>query len=307
MHVLRRGPDELQVGLHPARAVVLADRDEVRSTLTALSRPGAPAEERAPHPGVLGMLDDAGLVTDLERLLPLLPGTSEQGDSAGSRAGDVAAVALRRHDPEAVLGRRATRAVEVVPAGGAPAAALAQRVRDLLDAAGCTLEAAGGTGGPVGVAAPERGATPPEPGFGVLVALGEPRRERVDRWMREQTPHVVLRLTEGDALLGPLVVPGATACLRCVDAHLTDVDPVWPLLVVQHADACATPRDDAVPEPCDPVLATLAAAWTARDVLTHLEGGDPSTLSTTVRLGPVLRSLETQTWSRHPGCGCTWA
>ena len=37
--------------------------------------------------------------------------------------------------------------------------------------------------------------------------------------------------------IGPFVVPGETACLRCVDAHCTDADPSWPLLVRQYAAA----------------------------------------------------------------------
>lgn len=331
IHVLRRTRTEIQVGLHPSRALVLADREPVRATLAALGRPGDRDAGLALDPGVLGLLHDAGLVTEIDRVLALLPRTADpdpapRAQSPGSPpgtppgtppgpgvdAGDVAALAHRAGDDLAApLARRAAGVVEVLPAGGAGAIAVAADLVSLLAAAGCRPRvvapevdvpcrprarpaAARDTAGPVQV-------------LGVLVVLGEPRREEADRWLREGTPHLVLRLTEGDALLGPLVVPGRTACLRCVDAHLTDVDPVWPLLVRQYADACARPRDDALPEPCDPVLARLAASWTARDVLTHLEGGSPSTLSTTVRFGPELSALETQTWSRHPGCGCTWA
>ncbi len=38
-------------------------------------------------------------------------------------------------------------------------------------------------------------------------------------------PHLMVRLTEGDAVVGPFVVPGRTACLRCLDAHHADGRP----------------------------------------------------------------------------------
>jgi bacteriocin biosynthesis cyclodehydratase domain-containing protein len=124
--------------------------------------------------------------------------------------------------------------------------------------------------------------------------------------MRLGTPHLLLRLTEGRAVLGPFVRPGETACLRCVDAHHTDVDPAWPLLVAQYATAVARPRDDTVPEPVDPLLATLAGAWAARELVSLAEGRLPVTTSATVRLDPLVTALETQRWPRHPACGCTW-
>jgi bacteriocin biosynthesis cyclodehydratase domain-containing protein len=138
------------------------------------------------------------------------------------------------------------------------------------------------------------------------VAVGEPAREQLDGWMRTGLPHLVLRLSEGAAVLGPLVLPGETACLRCIDAHHTDIDPAWPLLVTQQAAAVSRGREDTLPEPVDTVLATLACAWAAREVASFAEGRRPATISTTVRLDPHLTALETHCWPRHPACGCTW-
>lgn len=144
------------------------------------------------------------------------------------------------------------------------------------------------------------------PQCAVLVGVGEPDRELADDWLRAGTPHLPVRLTEGRAVVGPLVVPGATACLRCVDAHCTDADPAWPLLVRQYATASARDRDDGVPEPLDPLLATLALAWAVRDVRTFVDGGRPTSWSATVTLHPEPGHLETRSWLRHPGCPCTW-
>jgi bacteriocin biosynthesis cyclodehydratase domain-containing protein len=128
----------------------------------------------------------------------------------------------------------------------------------------------------------------------------------VDRWTRGGTPYLLVRLTEGRAVIGPFVVPGRTACLRCVDAHCTDADPAWPLLVEQYASCSSRDRDDGAPEPVDPLLAALAVAWAARDLTSYVDGARPSSWSATVTIDARLARLETRGWLRHPDCGCTW-
>jgi bacteriocin biosynthesis cyclodehydratase domain-containing protein len=141
----------------------------------------------------------------------------------------------------------------------------------------------------------------------VLVGVGEPDRELVDVWTRAGTPFLLVRLTEGRAVIGPFVEPGSTACLRCVDAHCTDADPAWPLLVRQYSAASARDRADGAPEPVDPLLASLALAWAASDLASYVDGGRPSSWSATVTIHPRLSRLETRSWLRHPACGCSWA
>jgi len=140
-----------------------------------------------------------------------------------------------------------------------------------------------------------------------LVGVGEPDRALVDGWMRARTPHVLVRLTEGFATVGPFVDPGRTACLRCLDAHHTDADPSWPLLVAQYSALTRRDRADGIPEPVDGLLARMVLAWAARDLTSYAERRRPSTWSATIRLDPQLGSVETRSWLRHPDCGCAWA
>jgi bacteriocin biosynthesis cyclodehydratase domain-containing protein len=144
------------------------------------------------------------------------------------------------------------------------------------------------------------------PDAGVLVGVGEPDRELLDQWTRSETPYLLVRLTEGRAVVGPFVAPGRTACLRCIDAHHTDADPAWPLLVRQYAEASSRDRPDGAPEPVDPLLAALAVSWAARDLAAYVDGTRPSTWSTTVTLHPRPDELESSTWPRHPACSCSW-
>lgn len=140
----------------------------------------------------------------------------------------------------------------------------------------------------------------------LVVGVGEPSRSVVDRLTRRGKAHLLVRFVEGEAVVGPLVVPGRTACLRCLDADATQQDPAWPLLVEQYAHASSHDRADGLTEPLDPMLTELVLAWVARDVITYCQDGQPSTWSTTLRFPPNLRDVEAAQWNPHPSCGCAW-
>ncbi|HEX6515563.1 MAG TPA: hypothetical protein VF049_08305 [Nocardioidaceae bacterium] len=293
-HVLRRGENEVQVGLDPEHALVLPGTADVRATLALLSRAADRSEH--PHPATLDLLESHGLLVDQAAALPLLPGSGEPSDSTPrtvSPRHDVAAL-VRSSGDEAPARVRARRKLAVLGAcfGGAAGTMLLTRMLALL--------------GDVGVAARRRTGATGATEVGLLVGCGEPDRELVDGWMRESVPHLLVRVSEGHASVGPFVVPGRTACLRCLDAHAADADPSWPLLVAQYAACCERARPDGLPEPVDLLLATVAVAWAARDVVSFGEGRRPSTWSTTVRLDPTLSSIESRAWLRHPECGCGW-
>jgi bacteriocin biosynthesis cyclodehydratase domain-containing protein len=301
--VLRRDAEHLQIGLDPTRAVVLPDSEGVRGLLGALTDPAARVgEEYDGH--ALALLASSGLLVDTDLLLPLVP-TAPATDPTGACVGPgrarsgVAALASQDGDAAAaLLASRAGTSVDVLTTGSPEAQMVASSVTALLSASGVRHRA---------VAGPPAGSMHDTSATGLLVAVGEPARELLDPWARAGVPHLLLRLVEGHAVVGPFVLPGETACLRCVDAHHTDVDPAWTLLVAQYASAVERPRPDTVPEPVDPVLAALATAWAARELVSHAEGRRPPTASVTVRLDPLLTSLETHCWPRHPACGCAWA
>lgn len=125
----------------------------------------------------------------------------------------------------------------------------------------------------------------------------EPRRDDLDRWMREDRPHLTVTALAGRTRLGPFVVPGVTACQRCVDEHLTDRDPRHPLLLEQHH--ASDPRDAVRTDDLQ-----LALAWAARDLAAWAEGQRPGSWSATVDVDDALPTAHA--WRRHPRCGCAW-
>jgi hypothetical protein len=140
----------------------------------------------------------------------------------------------------------------------------------------------------------------------VVLALGELDRDLLDPLVRRRTDHLVVRMVDGGAVLGPFVVPGVTACLRCVDAHLSLLDPDHVVVTSRYLRATSVPRDDGVPDVPDASLLGLATSWAARDVVAHLAGREPATFSRTLRFGPDPAFREEKRWLRHPDCGCCW-
>ncbi|GAB4011831.1 hypothetical protein [Nocardioides ultimimeridianus] len=138
-----------------------------------------------------------------------------------------------------------------------------------------------------------------------LVAVAGPvPRDIADGLLRSGSPHLLVSLLEGAWRIGPFVVPGATACLCCVDAHESEADPRRALLLTQAARAARRH-----PEQPDPLLELGALTWALRDLRTYLAGGEPGTWSATVDLPAPDEpngAPRITRWLRHPDCGCSW-
>lgn len=128
---------------------------------------------------------------------------------------------------------------------------------------------------------------------------GETPRTMVEDLIRNDRPHLLVATVGHRVRIGPFVEPGRTACLYCLDAHGADIDPAHLQVTLAH-----TGRDPAEPPP-DPALRDLALCWAVRDLITYIDGGEPSTWSATVEIGVGLRPTHTPL-TRHPRCGCTW-
>lgn len=271
VRVLEDGPTGyLVLGAGPAAGppITLPGTANVRRVIGALLRGEQPPA-------------DPPARTVLDRLAPvLIDGCALIGP--GIRAGDAAAEAAR--DPagfSATLAARNGRRVAVQGGLGADP--------------GPALRAAGLV--PV----------PAEDGVSadavLVLAEEEIDRARLDPWLAASVPHLPIRCLEGTVVIGPLVVPGRTACLRCLDAHRTQDDPGYRLRLARRTAAA---RRDGVAEPIDLARAQLAVSWAVRDLVSHLDGGRPATRSATVHLPPDLAELTVVAWLRHPECGCGW-
>jgi hypothetical protein len=137
-------------------------------------------------------------------------------------------------------------------------------------------------------------------GLRLVATVGEPRRALADELMQGDVPHLWLAAFPGSVRIGPFVNPGRTACLRCLDAHLGDLDPRRALVLHQLGQHPA-PTDASH----DAALALVGAGWALRDVARHLDGLPSALCSATVTIGSDLQ-VSHRSWLRHPHCGCAW-
>lgn len=124
----------------------------------------------------------------------------------------------------------------------------------------------------------------------------------LQRLVGASVPHLAVRARDGCGLIGPMVLPGVTSCLECIDRHRQDRDAHWPAVAAQlmHQVGVASPAT---------VMGTVAVALAQIDrVLAAVRGQTPgplATLNTTLEFDLHTHSLTARRWSAHPLCRCT--
>jgi bacteriocin biosynthesis cyclodehydratase domain-containing protein len=120
---------------------------------------------------------------------------------------------------------------------------------------------------------------------------------------RQGIPHLPVRVRDGTGLVGPLVIPGTTSCLGCVDLHRSDRDAAWPAIAAQLRETVGV-ADQAT------LLATtgLALSQVNRVIAAvrgqETESAPPPVLNATLEFDLNTGSIVARQWTRHPLCGC---
>jgi ThiF family len=336
--LLRDGPDAVQVGgvdstdgvlLAPAGgalAALLRGLDGRRTQRAVLADAAGRGVDPALCAGVLDALRAAGLIVDVDAGDLL---AADAGSAAAARtATELPAALVAARGPAGGSGWRGRREATVVIEGatrvGTPlAAALAASgvgrvsIRDagLVTAGDAVVGGltAADEGRPRSLAAadavrrvnPLTDLRPPAAGsradLVVLARAWAASDPLVAGIHRAGVPHLVATVRGETGLVGPLVVPGVTSCLRCADLHRRDADPRWPGLAAQLTATDPPPSGSAL-------TCLLTAATAAVQVLAYLDGAAaPATVDATVELRPPDLSPRLRRWSPHPDCRCVAA
>ncbi|MGW5971368.1 ThiF family adenylyltransferase [Streptomyces sp. NPDC055186] len=145
-----------------------------------------------------------------------------------------------------------------------------------------------------------------DPGFSLVilaprddVAVHAPDPSGAEPLVASGTPHLYAGVAEATGVVGPLVLPGETACAGCLQGNRTDRDPAWPRLVAQWRSG----RQRQVGA-CDTTLAATTAGLAGAHALAHLDGHVPSSAGTRWEVSlPGLRWHARPVRAR-PGCPC---
>ncbi len=319
-----RDRDTLQIGIDPRRAVALTgmagvscvislldgsrDRDQV---LTEARDRGVPIETAD---RVLTLLAAGGALDDFPAgTLRVLPQPLR-----ARLAAELATVSLARRDSDGgarTLARRCAAYIHIRGTGRIAAA-----IATILATAGVG-DVSGGLDQeplpsrpehtPAAAAAAAR--TPPPPGRkatagpprrpalpDLTVLIGQSDPELSAALMNDRIPHLMASANEAIGIVGPLVLPGRTACLRCLDMYRTDRDPAWPLILAQLAGR------QPIPLACDAPLAAAVAAQAAFQALAFVDGAAVPDAVANGTLELVLPAWQwrRRTWAPHQRCSC---
>lgn len=113
--------------------------------------------------------------------------------------------------------------------------------------------------------------------------------------VRSRTPHLQVRLRDDLGIVGPLVMPGITSCLRCADLVRGGLDRHWP-----HVSAQLLGRVGHATKPT--VLATAAVALA--QIEAFVVDGRAPLADTTVEIDLRHHVMNRRRWDRHPRCDC---
>ncbi len=314
--VLHRGPGELQVGLSPGDGIVLTGVPQHTEKLLALldgnhtlhqlqetaGRIGIPPKRAAE---IVRMIDSAGLLWHLpDAGQPGKPsGWDDQpGPDTDSTLGyqtadtvatsrirlvgtGVLALAVAVHLMAAGVGRLYLADTDAARDGERTATLMAQLAAESSSTA----------------VQPTRHWSKPEyppPDLTVIaVDTAEPPRTISDGYVRAGHRHLFVRPLLGGAIVGPMVHPGRSPCMGCLDHIRRDADPAWPVLLEQLGRrAMSTTR----------VLADWAGVTATIQILAALSGRTPSTVGATIESVPADFATRVRPWSMHAECGCAW-
>lgn len=210
-------------------------------------------------------------------------------ESVGERRDVAARLLVRRSAPG-----RSGRAAGADPGGEearGPADMSGGRVTGRTERADAraALASGGGAGMSLVIVAPRDG-----------LAAYAPDPASAERWIATGTPHIYAGVVEATGVVGPLVLPGGTACAGCLTEERTGRDPGWPLLLAQWRSG----RRASVTPACDLGLATTVAGLAAAHALSFLDGELPASTGARWEITLPLLDWRSERIAPHPVCPC---
>jgi bacteriocin biosynthesis cyclodehydratase domain-containing protein len=159
--------------------------------------------------------------------------------------------------------------------------------------------AGGGLGGPRIHGSSSPGGSGPRPDLAILSGSGPP--ELPGQLTMAGIVHLAVSASEAIGVVGPLVIPGQSACLQCLDLARQERDPSWPLILAQITGRAAAPAA------CSATLAAAVAAQAAAQALALVDLGRPPVAVINGTLELVLPGWQwrRRSWAPHPRCRCS--
>jgi len=124
--------------------------------------------------------------------------------------------------------------------------------------------------------------------------------KRYARWLNRDVPHLAIIFDTDGVSVSPMIVPGKSPCLFCLEQLRADNDPNWPVLASQLTTS-KTRMDDAGSQ-------LFAAGLAVQKVLAQVDAISGFDWNQQQRMGYRLEnstgSITELQWPQHAGCDC---
>ena len=128
----------------------------------------------------------------------------------------------------------------------------------------------------------------------LVISIGSPSADAVQRWTSEGTPYLLVDIgSSAEVRVGPLVIPGKSPCIRCIDLAESGDKKIEP--IIEGAEVGAA-------------LSFAIASSIVADISMISAGEKSVFLATSITyLMSNFHEPMRQHWGFHPGCGCNWS
>ncbi|MFC8935368.1 hypothetical protein ACFT1A_25070 [Rhodococcus sp. NPDC057135] len=116
-------------------------------------------------------------------------------------------------------------------------------------------------------------------------------------------PHLCVRIRDGNGVVGPLVLPGQSSCLRCADIIRSELDPHWLHLSAQLLGSAGHAESAMIHASVALALAEIDAAL---GVVDRRGATSAASLSSTLEIALRPYRITTRRWPRQISCSCQY-
>lgn len=122
-------------------------------------------------------------------------------------------------------------------------------------------------------------------------------------------PHLSVRIRDGNGVVGPLVLPGRSSCLRCADIIRSELDPHWLHLSAQLLGSAGHAESAMIHASVALALAEIDATLGALDLPSVEDlpsAATAASLSSTLEIALRPYRITTRRWPRQISCSCQY-
>jgi hypothetical protein len=132
------------------------------------------------------------------------------------------------------------------------------------------------------------------------VFIGNGHEALISQSMSEDEVHLIVSAPDGPSIdVGPLVIPGKSACSRCITLARSDQHPLSREIDIFRS----THTELEIPV----TVAHFVAAQIASEILRFIDTKQSALISTRVRTNYLdVCNPQHIRFARHPLCGCSW-